>query len=62
VHPRERSQKLFREMFGEEGPRPPQTWLTVDPKKLEALVTVLPSREDVQIPVEEQLIVEFCSR
>jgi small subunit ribosomal protein S4 len=41
---------------------PPQSWLQVDPGKLEATVLALPSREDVLIPVEEQLIVEFASR
>ena len=30
--------------------------------KLEATVVALPGRDDVIIPVEEQLIVEFCSR
>lgn len=39
-----------------------QSWLQLNPDKLEATVVALPTREDVQIPVEEQLIVEFCSR
>jgi ribosomal protein S4 len=39
-----------------------QSWLQVDPSKTEATVVALPGREDVLIPVEEQLIVEFCSR
>jgi small subunit ribosomal protein S4 len=39
-----------------------QNWLSLDAAKLEAAVVALPSREDVQIPVQEQLIVEFCSR
>ena len=39
-----------------------QSWLQMDPAKMEANVVALPSRDDVQIPVEEQLIVEFCSR
>jgi small subunit ribosomal protein S4 len=44
-------------------PNPPaQAWLQVDPAKLAASVLALPGREDVLIPVEEQLIVEFCSR
>jgi ribosomal protein S4 len=36
--------------------------LQVDPNKLEATIIALPGRDDVLIPVEEQLIVEFCSR
>jgi len=65
VHPRERSQKYARaQMQLLEGvPIPPeQSWLQVDRDKLVATVVALPSREDVLIPVEEQLIVEFCSR
>ncbi len=41
---------------------PQQSWLVVDPQKLEARVAALPGRDDVLIPIEEQLIVEFCSR
>ncbi|MFO0840030.1 MAG: 30S ribosomal protein S4 [Phycisphaerae bacterium] len=58
----EKSQKLIRSQAGEEGPRQVQNWLQVDAKKPEAVVISLPTRDDVQIPVEEQLIVEFCSR
>lgn len=39
-----------------------QTWLQLDREKPEATVVALPGRDDVQIPVEEQLVVEFCSR
>lgn len=39
-----------------------QGWLDVDRDKLNATVIAFPGREDVLIPVEEQLIVEFCSR
>jgi small subunit ribosomal protein S4 len=65
VHSREKSQKHARaQMQLLEGvPVPPeQSWLQVDPGKLEATVVALPARDDVLIPVEEQLIVEFCSR
>jgi hypothetical protein len=34
----------------------------LDAPQLEAEVAALPTREDVQIPVEEQLIIEMCSR
>ena len=39
-----------------------QGWLQLVREKPEATVVALPTREDVQIPVEEQLVVEFCSR
>lgn len=65
IHSRERSQKYARAQLQllEGVPVPPeQTWLQVDANKLEATVVALPGRDDVLIPVEEQLIVEFCSR
>ena len=39
-----------------------QAWLQLAREKPEATVVALPCRDDVQIPVEEQLVVEFCSR
>lgn len=39
-----------------------QSWLQVNSEKPEATVVALPTRDDIQIPVQEQLIVEFCSR
>jgi small subunit ribosomal protein S4 len=39
-----------------------QSWLQLDRGGPRATVVALPTRDDVQIPVEEQLVVEFCSR
>ena len=39
-----------------------QSWLQLDRVKPEATIVAMPTRDDVQIPVEEQLVVEFCSR
>jgi small subunit ribosomal protein S4 len=39
-----------------------QDWLQLDPEKPQAAVVALPGRDDIQIPVEEELVVEFCSR
>jgi len=39
-----------------------QGWLKLDRDKPEATIVAVPTRDDVQIPVEEQLVVEFCSR
>ena len=39
-----------------------QSWLQVDSEKPGATIVALPTRDDIQIPVQEQLIVEFCSR
>ncbi|MBF0532093.1 MAG: 30S ribosomal protein S4 [Candidatus Omnitrophica bacterium] len=37
-------------------------WLNIDPKHYKAKVVVLPTREDVQFPINEQLIVELYSK
>lgn len=61
VKPSERSQNFVRQALGDGGPSV-QPWLQLDAQHLEGVVTALPTREDVQIPVEEQLIIEMCSR
>lgn len=65
VRKREKSEKYVRAQMalleGVSNP-PPQDWFQVDPNKLEATVIALPGREHVLIPIEEQLVVEFCSR
>ncbi|WP_026477627.1 30S ribosomal protein S4 [Alkaliphilus transvaalensis] len=38
------------------------TWLTVDMEKLEGKIVSLPSREDIDLPIAENLIVELYSR
>ncbi len=42
--------------------RPVPAWLDLNREALEAKVVNLPSREEIDIPVEEQLIVEFYSK
>ena len=39
-----------------------QGWLQLDREKPAATIVAMPTRPDIQIPVEEQLVVEFCSR
>jgi small subunit ribosomal protein S4 len=39
-----------------------QGWLQLDREKQAATIVALPARMDIQIPVEEHLVVEFCSR
>ena len=59
--PSERSRKFVRQALGDGGPTV-QSWLELDAQSLEGTIAALPTREDVQIPVEEQLIIEMCSR
>lgn len=58
----EHSQKLVRRTLEEMGEPVLQNWLSLDLTKLEATVLAMPTREDVMIPVEENLIIEFCSQ
>lgn len=39
-----------------------QGWLQLDASKPAATIVAMPTRDDVQLAVEEQLVVEFCSR
>ena len=62
VKPSERSQKLVRANLEELGEPRLQNWLQLDMTTLEGQIIATPTRDDVMIPVEEQLIVEFCSK
>ncbi|RPI58025.1 MAG: 30S ribosomal protein S4, partial [Planctomycetaceae bacterium] len=58
----ERSKKMIRARLEELGEPHVQNWLKLDMVKLEGEVVAMPTREDVTIPVEEQMIVELCSQ
>jgi len=58
----EPSKKLVRASIEELGEPHVQNWLKLDQTALVAEVIATPTRDDVMIPVEDQLIVEFCSR
>ncbi len=38
------------------------SWLSVDPKNLEGKVIAIPTRQDIDVPIEEHLIVELYSK
>ena len=42
--------------------RPTPTWMDLNKETLEAKIVNLPSREEIDAPIEEQLIVEFYSK
>jgi small subunit ribosomal protein S4 len=58
----EKTRKKINAILEELGDQQIQGWLSLDKPKLTAQVLAQPARDDVMIPVEEQLIVEFCSR
>ena len=38
------------------------SWLELDKEAMKGVVKLLPSREDITMPIKEQLIVEYYSR
>ena len=58
----ERSVKKIKEQLESNPNYTTQGWLQLSRDKPEATIVAFPTRDDVQIPVEEQLVVEFCSR
>ena len=60
--PADRTKNLIRSNLEELGEPRLQSWLSIEMQSLKGSIVALPSRDDVLIPVEENLIVEFCSR
>lgn len=58
----ERSLKRIKEQLETNPNFTTQGWLQLARERAEATIVAMPTRDDVQIPVEEQLVVEFCSR
>jgi small subunit ribosomal protein S4 len=56
------SLEKFKELAELAAHKTPPAWLEVDAKALRGRVVALPSREDIDIPVEEHLIVELYSK
>ena len=58
-----RKRKYFKEMRAYMDDRPPAPeWLSVDVAAMKGRVERLPERRDVDLPLNEQLIVEYYSR
>jgi small subunit ribosomal protein S4 len=58
----EKSRKRVKEQLDTNPNFTAQSWLQLSRENLEATIVALPTRDDVQLPVEELLVVEFCSR
>lgn len=58
----DKTRKLIKERLDSNPNFVVQGWLQLDASKPMATVVGLPTRDDVQLAVEEQLVVEFCSR
>ena len=57
-----RGSEKMKAIIEANGAKPVPEWIDVDRDKLEAKVINLPTREQIEAPVDEQLIVEFYSR
>ncbi len=58
-----RKKRYFKNLAEDFGKlQSPPKWLAVDPENMTATVVALPEREDIDITINEQLIVEYYSR
>ncbi|NOX60378.1 MAG: 30S ribosomal protein S4 [Chloroflexi bacterium] len=62
VSDRARKLTYFKQLLESGESRTPPKWLSVDRAALSARVVDLPARDDIEIPINEQLIVEYYSR
>ncbi len=62
IRPESRSREYFRIMSEYLGERAAPPWLSLDVAGLQGRVLSRPSRQDIDIPINEQLVVEFYSR
>ena len=58
----EKSTKRVKEQLATNPNFQAQSWLQLNADKPEATIVAMPTRDDIQIPVEEQLVIEFCSK
>lgn len=62
IRPESRRAKYFKERKELLGKREVPAWLSLDAETLDGRMLALPTRQEIDAPVEEQLIVEFYSR
>ncbi len=62
IRPESRRATYFKERKELLGKREVPAWLSLDAETLDGRMLALPTRQEIDVPVEEQLIVEFYSR
>ena len=62
IRPESAGNNYFKPLREDLDDRQVPRWLTLDPKKLAAKVSQLPTREDIDVSLNEQLVVEYYSR
>ena len=61
VRPRKNIQNLYRSLVDQSQAMSPD-WITFDGETLRATVQRLPAADDISLPVDERMVVEFLSR
>lgn len=62
LRPKAKGQECVRQNLKLSGERTLPAWLQVNPEKLTVKALRLPEREDISLPIQEQLIVELYSK
>jgi len=62
VRDRSRKTAYFKDLLERLGERPVPEWLSFDPESLTGRVVALPTRDQIDVSLNEQLIVEYYSR
>lgn len=62
IRPESRRATYFKDRKELLGKREVPAWLSLDAETLDGRMLALPTRQEIDVPVEEQLIVEFYSR
>ena len=64
IHPTSAKLAYFKNLSQEvaENTAPPPRWLGLDPMQMSGKVLAIPAREDIDVKLSEQLIVEYYSR
>jgi small subunit ribosomal protein S4 len=58
----DKSRKLVKQQLDSNPNYAVQGWLQLDPQAAVATIVGMPTRDDVQLAIEENLVIEFCSR
>lgn len=61
-NPRERTKKIVSEAIEVNKSQPVPSWIEVKADALASRVVAIPRKEDVPHPIQEQLIIELCSK
>ena len=62
IRPTDKMKERFKALFEQNKDQKTVEWLAIDPANLKATVKRLPERPDIQMPIQEQLIVELYSK